>query len=200
MQIKKFIPYWGALLFAAILLGGCGGGDSSPAVEVFPREIQYENLKGQVGGVVLGPGLSITQSEATNCVLGKFWCLSSVTALTFQEQFQAFVAQSPGSEDSKPGVLAAGSSIDFSKKQLWALKLGRLYSADIVLKIRELKESIEIQPVICNDAIVGNGIRYLTDIFVAVLRDMPIKPIVFVDHDPVLYGSKCPFAEMVQRS
>ena len=200
MKFKKFIPYLGALLITAILLGGCGGGESSPAVEVLPREIQYENLKGQVGGVILGLGLSITQSEASNCVLGKFWCLSSLTALTSQEQFQAFVAQSPGGEYSKPGVLAAGSAIDFSKKQLWALKLGHLYSADIVLKVREMEESIEIQTVICNDAIVGNGTRYLTDIFVTVPRDTRVKPLVFVTNSPILYGPKCPFAEMVRRS
>jgi hypothetical protein len=187
-------------LVVATLLGGCGGGDSSPGAEVFPREIQYENLKGQTGGVILGSGMSITQSDTTNCVLGKFWCLSSLMTLTSQEQFKAFVAQSPGNEDSKSEVLTAGNAIDFSKKQLWALKLGRLYTADIVLKIHELEKTIEIQPVICNDAVVGNGVRFLTDIFVVVSRDTPVKPFVFIDNSPVLYGPKCPFAEMVRRS
>ncbi len=200
MKIKRSILYWGALVFAATLLGGCGGDNSPPAAEDFPREIKYENLKGQVGGVILGSGLSITQSEATNCVFGKFLCLSSLVVLDSREQFQTFVSRSPGYEDSKPSVLSAGSAVDFSKKQVLAFKLGRLYPADIVLKISELEESIEIQPIICNQAVIGNGMRFLTDIFVVVPRDIPSKPVVFVDHDPIRFGPECPFAEMVRRS
>ncbi len=197
MKIKRFILCWGALFFAATLLGGCGGDDSPPAEEAFPREIKYENLKGQVDGVIFVSGLSITQTGAAKCIS---WCLSSLTVLGTQEQFQAFVTQSPGAEDSKPRILAAGSAIDFSRKQIWALKLGHSFTADVALNIRELQESIEIQPVICNDVIVGNGMFYLTDIFVVVPRDMPSKPVVFIDHGPVRHGPECPFAEMVRRS
>ncbi len=200
MKIKKFILYWGALFVAATLLWGCGGDDSPPDAEVFPRENKYENLSGQVGGVILKFGLSIYQTGATNCAFGKSFCLSSRTTLTSPEQFQAFVTQSPGDDDSKASVLAAGNAIDFSKNQLWALKLGFHFNADVALKIQELENSIEIQPVICHTVIVGDAIPRLTDIFVVVPRDMPDKPVVFIDHGTIRFGPECSFAEMVLRS
>ena len=199
MKIKKPIPYWGAVLFAATLLGGCGGGDSSPAAEVFPRDIQYKTLAGQVNGLI-SPGLGIYQSlDRNHCAPGLDWCLTSLTPLASKEQLQSFVAQSPGDEVNKPRVLAAGSAIDFAKEQIWAFKLGISNNAEAVLAIREVETRIEIKPIVCNNVVLPIYRPYLEDVLVVVSRDLPAKPVVFLDSGTVLHGPACPFAELVRK-
>ena len=211
MKTKQSISYWAALLFAAILLGGCGGGDSSPAAEVFPRDIQYKNLDGKANGLIDG-GIGIYLSAFSpngsslavnsNCGPGKRGdlCFSLLTPLASLEQFQAFVSQSPGEDKNKPDVLVAGSAIDFSREQLWAFKLVMYNPAEAVMRIQETAETIEVQPIVCNMSILdGNVGPVIKDLFIVVSRDLPSKPVVLLDRSDVFYGQKCPFAELVRK-
>ena len=113
-----------SLLSIAVLLASCGSdtpGSSPP--EPFPRSIGYKSLAGRIKGDLLG--LSIAQSFAADCQAG-ISCLSSFHALVTKQEFQDYVAQSPGGEFNKPRILAAGNAADFSQEQIWASKLGRL--------------------------------------------------------------------------
>lgn len=200
MRINKLLLYGGASLFAAILLGGCGGGDSAPVAEVFPRAIQYKTLEGQFNGLI-SPGLGIYQTLSVNsCRPGLDWCLLSLTPLASKEQLQTFVVQSQGNEETKPEVLAAGSSIDFAKEQLWAFKLGVSNVAEAVLSIQETATTIEIRPVVCNNVVLTIYRPFLKDLFVVVPRDLPAKPVVFLDSGDVRYGPDCPFFELVRKN
>ncbi len=176
------------------LLTGCGGGDGLPD---FPREIGYQNLKSQTGGELLGIGLALSESGITNCTQGKSWCLSSLTSLNSQQQFQAYVtqyaSQQLGSEDSKRQLLASGAGIDFSKHQIWAMKLGGVDVASVGLKINETASAIEIQAVTCYSMSLVSS-PFLADVFAVVPRDTPAKPVVYLDKSGPFYGPECPLA------
>lgn len=192
MKRKTFLSYSGALGVAAALLTGCGGGSTG-----FPQEISYQNLKGQTKGEVLGAGMSLSDAGLTNCAAGKVWCLSSLTMLGSHEQFQAHIAQlpdqQPGAMEAKQQVLAYGAGVDFSKNQVWSLKLGGADVASVGLKINELASAIEIQAVVCYETPIASQ-RFLTNVFAVVPRETSVKPFVYLDKLGSFYGPECPLA------
>lgn len=195
MDRKRLFLWRGVFCVAVALLAGCGGGGAPN----FPREIAYQNLNGQTTGNLLSAGLNYGVSESgvvTNCPLGKSWCLSSLTPLTSREQFEAYVmpyaGQEIGVQEEKQQVLTLGRQVDFSKSQIWALKLGGEDIANVGLKITETASEIEIQAVLCYGISIISS-QFLTNVFAVVPRETPTKPIVYLDRLGPYYDN-CPLA------
>ena len=178
MRNFKVLQRWGVLLFSALCLVGCGGGNSSPE---FPREVSYKTLAGVVNGYIVGeraPG--IVQLGGFRCPLGKDFCLDSLTPLGTKTQFQDYVAQSPGFAYSKPATLAAGNAVDFSNEQLWAFKLSVVQVGIVRLNVYETSTQFEVQPLACQVMNV-DGPTWLYDVFIVVPSNLPGTPVVILD-------------------
>lgn len=201
MKKTNGVTPWIAFLLLAHLLAGCGGGGSA---EVFPREVRYEGLSGNAFGYVPETGASLTRSAPSGCLPGKSACLSDLTRLTSLAQFEAFLGQLGGDAEATSAILSKASAIDFSRSQVWALKMGwQSFVMSVQLQITELADRMEIQPVICYSMGVGTGWEVRSDVFVVVPRDIPAKPVKYLDVayvlvDPVysvyvpVKGPRCP--------
>lgn len=168
-----------SLLLILVLLASCGGSDSpeKSSSESFPLSISYKNLAGQIKGDVLG--LAIAQTFAANCQAGQP-CLSSFQTLMTKQEFQNYVAQTPGGESNKPRVLAAGNAVDFSLEQIWAFKYGTtLAGLAVRLDIEETASQIEVRAVVCN-SINADAPFPLYDVFAILQKNVAAKPVVIL--------------------
>lgn len=167
-----------SLLPIAVLLASCGNDTpESSSSEPLPRSIGYKNLAGQIKGDLLE--VAMAQSFAADCQAG-ISCLSSFHALATKQEFQTFVAQSPGGEFNKPRILAAGNAADFSQEQIWAFKYGTTLSGLTVrLDIKETETQIEARAIVCH-SVNADAPFPLYDVFAVLNKDMAAKPVVIL--------------------